>query len=77
MCLGRALARHPHVLIVDEPTTGLDDRTARHVLGILADLPDTTLVLALHDVPAWLEHAVHVVELPLDQKEPWIRQEAP
>lgn len=70
VCLGRALARHPHVLIVDEPTTGLDDRTARHVLGILADLPDTTLVLALHDVPAWLERAAHVVELPLDQKEP-------
>jgi ATP-binding cassette subfamily C protein CydC len=64
--LGRALARHPHVLIVDEPTTGLDDRTARHVLGILATLPDTTVVLALHEVPVCLESAGQVSRLPLD-----------
>lgn len=71
--LGRALARHPHVLIVDEPITGLDDRTARHVLGILTDLPDTTVVLALHDVPVCLESAAHVTRLPLDHTS----QEAP
>ncbi|WP_329310244.1 ATP-binding cassette domain-containing protein [Streptomyces sp. NBC_01262] len=68
--LGRALARHPHVLIVDEPTTGLDDRTARHVLGILANLPDTTVVLALHDVPACLKPSGHVTQLPLDHRRP-------
>lgn len=73
VCLGRALARHPHVLIVDEPTTGLDDRTARHVLGILQDLPDTTVVLALHDVPVCLESAGPVTRLPLDHTS----QEAP
>lgn len=71
--LGRALARHPHVLIVDEPTTGLDDRTATHVLGILTDLPDTTVVLALHDVPICLESAGQVTRLPLDHTS----QEAP
>ncbi|WP_405923547.1 ATP-binding cassette domain-containing protein [Streptomyces sp. NBC_00035] len=71
--LGRALARNPHVLIVDEPTTGLDDRTARHVLGILANLPDTTVVIALHDVPVCLESAGHVTRLPLDHTS----QEAP
>ncbi|WP_105967813.1 ATP-binding cassette domain-containing protein [Streptomyces geranii] len=64
--LGRALARRPHVLIVDEPTTGLDDRTARHVLGILTNLPDTTVVLALHAVPECLEAAGQVTQLPLD-----------
>lgn len=73
VCLGRALARHPHVLIVDEPTTGLDDRTARHVLGILTNLPDTTVVLALHDVPICLESAGPVTRLPLDHTS----QEAP
>ncbi|MEV1065398.1 ATP-binding cassette domain-containing protein [Streptomyces sp. NPDC050263] len=68
--LGRALARHPHVLIVDEPTTGLDHRTARHVLGILTHLPDTTVVIALHAVPACLEPAGHVTRLPLDHRGP-------
>ncbi|WP_030604339.1 ATP-binding cassette domain-containing protein [Streptomyces fulvoviolaceus] len=71
--LGRALARHPHVLIVDEPTTGLDGRTARHVLGILQNLPDTTVVVALHAVPDCLESAGHVTRLPLDHTS----QEAP
>ncbi|MFI9583756.1 ATP-binding cassette domain-containing protein [Streptomyces sp. NPDC052236] len=68
--LGRALARHPHVLIVDEPTTGLDDRTARHVLSILKNLPDTTVVIALHDVPACLEPSGQVTQLPLDHRGP-------
>ncbi|MGW7203096.1 ATP-binding cassette domain-containing protein [Streptomyces sp. NPDC054837] len=68
--LGRALARRAHVLIVDEPTTGLDDRTARHVLGILQNLPDTTVVLALHAIPAWLELSEHVTQLPLDHQGP-------
>jgi ATP-binding cassette, subfamily C, bacterial CydC len=63
--LGRALATGPHVLIVDEPTTGLDDLTARHVLGLLATLPDTTVVIATHDVPKPLESDpdVHVLRL--------------
>lgn len=73
VCLGRALARHPQVLIVDEPVTGLDDRTARHVLGILTSLPDTTVVLALHALPVCLESAAHVTRLPLDHTP----QEAP
>ncbi|MFD3928211.1 ATP-binding cassette domain-containing protein [Streptomyces sp. NPDC058614] len=71
--LGRALARRPEVLIVDEPTTGLDDRTARHVLGVLANLRDTTVVIALHDVPVYLEADGRVTRLPLDHTS----QEAP
>ncbi|MFD4603321.1 ATP-binding cassette domain-containing protein [Streptomyces sp. NPDC058464] len=70
ICLGRALARHPHVLIVDEPATGLDDHTARHVLGILAGLRDTAVVIALHHMPSSLAGAGQVVELPLDAREP-------
>lgn len=65
--LGRALATRPRVLIVDEPTTGLDDRTARHVLGILTDLPDTTVVVAMHEVPPYLAAAGNVSTLPLDE----------
>lgn len=65
VCLGRALATRPHVLIVDEPTTGLDDRTARHILGMLADLPDTTVVIATHHLPRCLVSVPHVSTLAL------------
>ncbi|MFI6744150.1 ATP-binding cassette domain-containing protein [Nonomuraea sp. NPDC050451] len=64
--LGRALATRPHVLIVDEPATGLDDHTARHVLGILANLPGTAVVIATHELPAALRSLDHVATLPLD-----------
>jgi ATP-binding cassette subfamily C protein CydC len=66
VCLGRALATRPHVLIVDEPTTGLDDQTARHVLGILASLPGTTVVIATHELPASLRALDRVSTLALD-----------
>jgi ATP-binding cassette subfamily C protein CydC len=51
---------------VDEPTAGLDQETARHVLRTLAQLPDTTVVLAVHDLPDALEPAGQVTTLSLD-----------
>jgi ATP-binding cassette subfamily C protein CydC len=49
--LARALAARAQVLIVDEPTTGLDDQTAVQTLRVLASLPDVTLIVAVHAAP--------------------------
>ena len=57
---------HPHVLIVDEPTTGLDQQTAQHILRNLAYLPGTTVVAAVHAMPAPLTSDDRVSTLSLD-----------
>ena len=66
VCLARALASRPQVLIVDEPTTGLDELTANHVLQTLARLPNTSVVVSLHAVPAQFGSDNRVSTLSLD-----------
>ena len=51
--IARALTTQPDVLLIDEPTTGLDTSTGTHVLmTIRRRLPLAVLVLAMHELPA-------------------------
>ena len=64
LALARAVLRRPHLLLLDEPTEGLDDTTARAVLrGIRAYLPDAAILIAAHR-PAETDFVDQVHALP-------------
>jgi len=49
VCLAGLLAYEPSILVLDEPSAGLDPRGRRELIQILADLP-ITRVIATHDL---------------------------
>ena len=53
--LARALALDPPILLVDEPSAGLDPVTAEEIDGLLLDLKrngGTTLIVVTHNIPS-------------------------
>lgn len=61
--LARALIAQPQLLVLDEPTTGVDMRTAENVLHMLAELncQGMTVLLTTHDLNAAAAHVPWVV----------------
>jgi len=49
IAIATVLAMHPHVLVLDEPSAGLDPRSRRSLINFLKDLPITMLV-STHDL---------------------------
>ncbi len=53
VAIARALLSHPRLLLLDEPTTGLDPRSKREVQEVVRELRDqhgTTILLTTHDM---------------------------
>jgi ABC-2 type transport system ATP-binding protein len=53
VALARALLTAPVLLLLDEPTTGLDPRSKREVQAFISDMRsthDTTVLLCTHDM---------------------------
>jgi zinc/manganese transport system ATP-binding protein/zinc transport system ATP-binding protein len=61
--LARALVAEPDLLVLDEPTTGVDMRTAENVLHLLAGLnrQGITVLMTTHDLNAAAAHVPWVI----------------
>ena len=61
--IARALFHRPELLVLDEPTSGVDVRTRHEVLHLLADLHDEglSIVLTTHDLNGLAAHLPRVV----------------
>jgi putative ABC transport system ATP-binding protein len=64
VAIARALANQPRVILADEPTGNLDQRTGREILSIFADLhrEGRTLVVVTHS-PEIAQRAARVVRI--------------
>jgi ATP-binding cassette subfamily C protein CydC len=50
LSVAQAYLRHPGLLLLDEPTEGLDHQTAHALLeNLRSALPGTTIIAAIHD----------------------------
>ena len=61
--LARALIAQPDLLVLDEPTSGVDMRTAENILHLLAELNQQgmTILMTTHDLNAAAAHVPWIV----------------
>jgi zinc transport system ATP-binding protein len=63
VAIAKALAGNPDILILDEPTTGIDERSQAEFYQILHSLHDRgiTIVTVGHEVETLVEHASRII----------------
>ena len=63
LCLACLIALNPEILILDEPTTGLDYRECMEVMGKIRALNEsgTTVIMVCHDMEVVLDFAKTVI----------------
>jgi ABC-type Mn2+/Zn2+ transport system ATPase subunit len=58
--MARALAAEPHILVLDEPTNGMDLASEKHLMALIKDLHEQarlTIVLATHNLNLVAQYA--------------------
>lgn len=63
LCLACLIALNPEILILDEPTTGLDYRECMQMMGKIKELNEkgTTVIMVCHDMEVVLDFASYVI----------------
>lgn len=66
VAIARALAKHPSVIIADEPTASLDQKTSRDILEVLQSLrtQGVSVIMSSHDplAQSYASRIVHIMD---------------
>jgi ABC-2 type transport system ATP-binding protein len=63
VCLVSALLGSPAIVILDEATSGVDFTSRTRIWSLIADLKDTTVIMATHTLEEWEKIADRIMVL--------------